>query len=230
MAKERPAKPPTGLDSFELASELVNRGKRTWMLVLASLATNVLMVFALVLQAAKPIPVVVWTDDPAHPANLVIATPGQAFVREIDCQRFAVRFGEHVLGWNSASVNDELNKALLLMTPEWKKVFTDQLNKSVTVPESIDPTGKSTVFGTYLKSMTRNTVEWDWPRARCAKVEGAWNCKLYATVDTQPLTGAPINSPDTKRKIEVQAQFIEVPVTVNTIDGLLVKFWNVVDL
>jgi hypothetical protein len=78
--------------------------------------------------------------------------------------------------------------------------------------------------------MARNTVEWDWSRSQCAKVEGVWNCKLYATIETQPMTGAPLTSPDVKRKLEIQAQFIEVPVTVLTIDGLLVDFWNQVDL
>jgi hypothetical protein len=116
------------------------------------------------------------------------------------------------------------------MTPKWKKVFEDQLNKKVPVPESVDPSGQSTVYGTYLKAMVRNTVEWDWSKAQCAKVEGVWNCKLYAVIETQPLTGAPLATPDAKRRVEIQAQFVEVPVTVNTIDGLLVDFWNQVDL
>lgn len=232
MTEKKAAQPQKASvpDSFELANELVRRGRRTWILLLAALASNVLMVFALVLQSAKPIPVVVWTDDPNVPATTMITNPGEAHVRDIDCKRFAVRFGDHVMGWNSANVTDQLHKALLLMTPKWKKVFEDQLNKQVTVPESVDPTGKSSIYGTYLKSMARNSVTWDWDNSKCAKVEGVWNCKLFATVETQPISGTPLTTPDTKRKVEIQAQFVEVPVTVNTIDGLLVEFWNQVDI
>ena len=229
MAPKQPSA-PAGPDSFELAGELIRRGRRTWIMTVLALCTTVLMAFALVLQAAKPMSVVVWSDDPNREAMVVVTKPGESQVRAIDCQRFAVRFGNNTMAWNSATVSDELNKALLLMTPKWKKVFEDQLNKKVPVPESIDASGQSTVFGTYLKAMARNSVEWDWARSQCAKVEGVWNCKLYAQIETQPMTGAPLTSPDTKRKVEIQAQFIEVPVTVNTIDGLLVDFWNQVDL
>ncbi len=228
MAPKQPS--AAGPDSFELAGELIRRGRRTWIITVLALCTTVLMAFALVLQAAKPLAVVVWSDDPNREAMVVVTKPGESQVRAIDCQRFAVRFGNNAMAWTSATVSDELNKALLLMTPKWKKVFEDQLNKKVAVPESVDASGQSTVFGTYLKAMARNSVEWDWERSKCAKIEGAWNCKLYAEIETQPMTGAPLTSPDTKRKVEIQAQFIEVPVTVNTIDGLLVDFWNQVDL
>ena len=225
-----PAKQPNlGPDSFELAAELHARGRRMWIIVALSLGTTVFAVFALVLQAAKPIPVVVWSDDPNRPAQVFYTAPGDAVVREVDAKRFLVRVGESLMGWNSATVTDELNKAVLLMTPTWKRVFEEQLNKKVDVPTTLDPSGKMTTYGTYLAAKVRNSVEWDWSTARCAKAEGVWNCKANAVVETQPLIGAPLTSPDTKRRIEVQAQFVEVPVTSNSIDGLLVTFWNQVD-
>lgn len=225
------AKQPTiGPDSFELAQELVSRGRRTWIIVVFALSTTVLSVFALVLQAAKPIPVVVWSDDPNRPAQVFIAAPGQALVREIDAKRFMVRAGDSILGWNSGSVTDELNKALLLMTPRWRNMFEVQLNTKVDVPVELDPTGKMTTYGTYLAAKVRNSVEWDWSSARCVKAEGLWNCKANAVVETQPLIGTPLTSPDAKRRIEIQAQFVEVPVTANSLDGLLIEFWNQVDL
>jgi hypothetical protein len=225
-----PAKQPSiGVDSFELAQELHARGRRTWMLLLLSFSTTILAVFALVLQAAKPIPVVVWSDDPNRPAQVFIAAPGEALVREVDAKRFMVRAGDALMAWNSGTVTDELNKALLLMTPRWRNVFEDQLNAKVSVPVELDPSGKMTTYGTYLAAKVRNSVEWDWSTAKCVKAEGVWNCKANAVVETQPLIGAPLTSPDAKRRIEVQAQFIEVPVTANSIDGLLVEFWNQVD-
>lgn len=221
--------PKIGPDTFELAQELVARGRRSWMINLFALSTTVLAVFALLLQAGKPVPVVVWSDDPNRPAQVFITQPGQALVREIDAKRFMVRVGDSLMAWNSGSVTDELNKAVLLMTPRWKKVFEDQLNKKVDVPPEMDQSGKMTTYGTYLAAKVRNFTEWDWTSARCVKAEGLWNCKANVTIETQPLIGTPLTSPDTKRKVEVQAQFKEVPVTANSLDGLLVEFWNQVD-
>ena len=219
-----------GVDSFELAQELHARGRRSWMVVSLSLLTTVLAVFALVLQAAKPIPVVVWSDDPSRAAQIVVSVPGEAVVREVDAKRFVVRIGELVMGWNSGTVTDELNKALLLMTPRWRRVFEEQLNKNVDVPPALDPSGKMSIYGTYLAAKVRNSIEWDWTTAQCAKVERVWNCKVHVVVETQPLIGTPLTNPEAKRRMEVQAQLIEVPVTASTIDGLLVEFWNEVDL
>ena len=79
-------KQTSGIDSFELANELVRRGRNMWMITLAALSTTILAMFMLVLQAAKPIPVVMWTDSPDQQARLVTVKPGEAIVREIDCK------------------------------------------------------------------------------------------------------------------------------------------------
>ena len=46
------------------------------------------------------------------------------------------------------------------------------------------------------------------------------------TVNTQPLLGPPVDNPKLKRSLSLKASFTPVPVTLNTLDGLLVDFWD----
>ena len=88
-------------------------------------------------------------------------------------------------------------------------------------------------YGTYLAASVRNSVTVDFAATRCAMVDEpkrrVWNCTAPAVVETQPLIGEPLTSPETKRRYELQAQFVEVEATQLTADGLLVNFWNQVE-
>jgi len=220
-----PHQPTLSLDNLEIAAELVRRGRRAWIVNALSLTVALLGLAVAFVSFSRPLPVVVKSDDPREKAQLLFVT-GDSSVREVDARRFVARMGELLMGWSSATVRDDANKATLLMTAKWRKVFTDQMNHVIDVPESIDSSKKATQFYTYIAAQVRNSLEWDWDQVICAKTEGVWNCKAPVVVETQPLVGPPSADPAARRKLLVTAQFVEVPPTVNTLDGLLVDFWN----
>ncbi|MBI1944653.1 MAG: hypothetical protein HYS27_03095 [Deltaproteobacteria bacterium] len=220
-----PAKQPLPIpDTFEVYGELVRRGRRAWALSLVCALTTLLALATAFLSFTRPLPVVVTSDDPRQPRRVVSA--GDAETRAIDAKRFFAAQAARLHGWSSADVVEQLTAASLHMTTAWRKRFTEEVNGEVAVPPQVDPTGKATMLRTYVLARIRNELELDWDSVTCAKVEATWHCKGRAVMRIQPLTGNPVDDPKLKKQLELRASFVEVAVTPNTIDGLLVDFWD----
>lgn len=147
--------------------------------------------------------------------------------REVDAKRFLLKAGGLLHGWTSATVVRDLTASSLLMTARWRKLFADEVNKVIDVPTEISPEGRETMLGYYAGLKVRNTLDWKWESISCERnaEKRAWGCYAPVIVETQPLLGDPLPNPPRKELI-VRATFVEVPVTANTIDGLLIDFWD----
>jgi len=219
-----PKQHPTAPDQFEIYNELVRRSRRSFLLsgvlVVITLGSLALAFVSLV----RPLPVVVTSDNPLEPRRIVAA--GDASVREIDAKRFFATTARRLHGWSSMNAVNELTDASMTMTTRWRKRFAAEMNGEVTVPESIDASGKTTLLQTYVLAKIRNELDVDWETVSCAKEARAWHCKASATMKILPLGGDPVEHEKLTKRLSIRATFVEVAVTKTTIDGLLVDFWD----
>jgi hypothetical protein len=211
-------------DPFEAYNELVRRARRSWALALVSATTTLLAMALAFMSFTRPLPVVVTSDDPLEPRR--ISAAGDTAAREVDAKRFFAKMSAKLHGWSSANAVEELTDASFLMSTPWRKRFAAEMNAEVPVPAEVDPSRKSTLLRTYVLARIRNELDLDWPSLTCAKAEAAWHCKGKATMRIQPLVGAPVEDPKFKKVLMIHATFVEIPVTTNSIDGLLVDFWD----
>lgn len=214
----------TAPDPFEAYNELVRRSRRSWALALVSATTTLLAMALAFMSFTRPLPVVVTSDDPREPRRIVAA--GDTSTREIDAKRFFAMAANKLHGWSSENVVEDLTDASFLMTTPWRKRFAAEMNAEVSVPPAVDPSGKSTLLRTYVLARIRNELELDWQSLTCARSEGVWHCKGMATMRIQPLTGPPVDDPKFKKRLGIHATFVEIPVTPQSVDGLLVDFWD----
>ena len=213
---------------FELVVALKKSTSRAWLVSLVMGAITLVSVFALFLQASKPIPVV-YRPDSIHDDNQVIYAGGSqtVAVREIDAKRFFVKSAKLLHGWSSGTVVRDLTAASLLMTTKWRKLFTDEVQRVIEVPTEISKDGKETQLGYFAGLKVRNILDWNWESITCERnaEKREWGCYGRVLVETQPLVGNPMPNPP-RKELVVRASFQEVPVTGNTIDGLLIDFWD----
>lgn len=214
---------------FELVTALKKSTSRAWLVSVLLAGITLLSMLMLFLQSSRPIPVV-YRPDSIHDQSQVIYAGGQSRevqTREIDAKRFFLKGGTLLHGWSSGTVVKDLTAASLLMTTRWRKLFTEEVNRVVDVPIEVSPGGKETQLGYYAGIRVRNTLDWQWESITCERNETKreWGCYGRVLVETQPLLGDPLPSPPRKSLI-VRATFAEVPVTPNTIDGLLIDFWD----
>jgi hypothetical protein len=218
-------KSSTAPDQFEVLGELVRRGRRAWLLNLVFGVVALLSLLVAFLSFSRPLPVVFRPDSPDQKAQLVVASSDQK-IREIDAKRFFVNMTELVHGWDSSTVLQQMQKATLLMTTAQRLRLVAEMNSVAEVPKEINPEGRGTRIDSFIGAKIRNEVEIDWDSLRCTEAPGAWHCKAKVTINTQPLLGLPIDNPKLKRTLSIKASFKPVPVTVNTLDGLLADFWD----
>lgn len=214
-------------DPFEVYNELVRRSRRSLATSLLAMMTTLVAMLLAFMSFTRPVPVVVTSDDPTEPRRIVSA--GDATARDIDAKRFFAKMAMKLHAWSSADVASELNAASLLMTTPWRKHFAAEMNGDVKVPAEVDPSGKASLLRTYVLARIRNELDLDWQSVSCARVEGVWHCKGTATMRIEPLVGKPVDDKKLEKHLEIRASFVEVPVTANTIDGLLVDFWDAKD-
>lgn len=214
----------TAPDQFEIFNELVRRSRRSFWVSAALVVVTILAMALAFMSFVRPLPVVVTSDNPLEPRRIVGA--GDMSVREIDAKRFFAETAQRLHGWSSANAVSELTAASMTMTVRWRKRFAAEMNGDVKVPTSVDASGKTTLLQTYVLSKIRNDLAIDWDSATCAKDAGVWHCKATATMKIEPLTGDPVEDPKLTKHLAIRASFVEVAVTPNTIDGLLVDFWD----
>lgn len=214
---------------FELVTALKKSTSRAWLVSVLLATITMLAMLMLFLQSSRPIPIV-YRPDSIHDQNQVIYAGGQSQeiqTREIDAKRFFLKSGTLLHGWSSGTVVKDLTASSLLMTTRWRKLFTDEVQRVIDVPVEVSPGGKETQLGYYAGIRVRNTLDWQWESITCERNETKreWGCYGRVLVETQPLLGDPLPSPPRKNLI-IRATFAEVPVTPNTIDGLLIDFWD----
>jgi hypothetical protein len=228
-------------DQFEIYNEIVRRSRRSAFFSGALVVVTLLAMGLAFLSLSRPLPVVVTSDNPLEPRRIVSA--GDTSVREIDAKRFFGANARRLHGWSSATVVSELTDASLLMTGRWRKRFAAEVNADVKVPTTVDASGKATLLQTYVLARIRNELDIDWDTASCARApsaaspgsstggstsggDGVWHCKADVTMKIEPLTGDPVDDPKLTKALVVRASFVEVTVSKNTVDGLLIDFWD----
>lgn len=232
----------TAPDQFEVYNELVRRSRRSFILSAFLVVTTLVAMSLAFLSFTRPLPVVVTSDNPLEPRKLVGA--GDTSVREIDAKRFFGANARRLHGWSSATVVSELTDASMLMTGRWRRRFAAEVNGEVKVPVAVDASGVSTLLQTYVLAKIRNELELDWDTASCAReptsagttngsgtsggsgLGGVWHCKADATMKIEPLVGDPVSDPKLTKALSIRASFVEVAVTANSVDGLLIDFWD----
>lgn len=214
-------------DQFEVFNELA-RGRRFGRVtVVLSLLLSLFSMFIAFVAFLRPVVVVDRSTNPLEPARL--ATAGAAEVREVDAQRFFINTARQLYGWDSVSVTKVLTLEVpYVMTEVWRERFRAELRSSVAVPVEYDPSGKMSQLSSYVVAKVQNEVEVDLEALKCAANPETklWSCKGRVTRRTQPLFGPPVNDPKLTKRLVIRATFKPVPVTVDTLDGLLVDFWD----
>lgn len=203
------------IDQFDVYNALV-RSQRGW-LFRELLPYIVAAIGALFFIAAtfRPLPVVVVDEKPTGMFAL-----DDTSVRELDVKRFMVRASRLLHGWNSVTVLDDLTQARKLMTVDQAGKFTAELQATVDTP-----TGKTPLLNSYITARVSNRIEFDFESLSCRKLKTEWECRL--DVD---LFASPIFSDDKKvetpaRVFRLTAKFIEVPIALDSLDGLLISSW-----
>ena len=212
-------------DGFELLNELIKRNRRSWIFNLACLSLAFLGVLLAFVSFSRPFPVVYRSENVNEPPQLVSASL-DATAREVDAKRFFIAMADRLHGWNSGNVDEQLRKAVGLMTAEWRSQFLKEVNAKVDVPPEVDASGKASRLGTYIAARIRNDLDIDYDSLKCTKAEGFWHCKGKAKMTTQPLFGPPVTDPKLTRTVTIKASFQMVPTTALTLDGLIVSFWD----
>ncbi len=222
--KPRSVVPP---DQFEVFNELA-RGRRFGRVtVVLSLLLSMFSMFIAFVAFLRPVVVVDRGTNPLEPARL--ATAGDAAVREVDAQRFFINTAKLLYGWDSVSVTKVLTQEVpYVMTAPWRERFRAELNAPVSVPVEYDPSGKMSQLSSYIAAKVQNEVEVDFTTLKCAMNPETklWSCKGRVLRRTQPLFGPPLDDPKLLKRLVIRATFKPVPITVDTIDGLLVDFWD----
>jgi hypothetical protein len=221
--------PPKSPDPahFELV-ETLRKGSRNSSIVAGVCALVALTsVASQFIQANRPIPVVVRGASLHEPSQVVLAGGAGTEIRELDAKQFMLKSGELLHGWDSADVVKKLTAVSYMMTAKWRKSFTDEVQKVIEVPAEVAPEGKESVLGYYVSLRVRNVLDWNFESIKCERnaEQKSWGCYGRVVVETQPLIGDPLTNPPRKELI-IRARFNEVEVTKNTIDGLLIDFWD----
>ena len=128
-----------------------------------------------------------------------------------------------------ASVTKVLTQEVpYVMTAPWRERFRAELNAPVSVPVEYDPSGKMSQLSSYIAAKVQNEVDVDLATLKCAMNPETklWSCKGRVVRRTQPLFGPPLDDPKLLKRLVIRATFKPVPITVDTIDGLLVDFWD----
>lgn len=220
-------KPTPKIGEFELVNALVKHSRRAFIFNLAFAFIAVLCVSVAAMVIVRPLPVVVRSDDPQVPAILV--RTGDVAVREVDAKRFFVTMANKLHGWNSATVLQQLREATFLMTSDYRRKYKDEVVRLVDTDPNTDPSGKTTLLSSYVTSRLRHEFKFDWPTVKCGNTEGLWYCLGTGTLVAQPLIGDPVDEERTMRNISIRARFRPVPATLQTLDGLLVEYWEVTE-
>lgn len=224
MTTSRPVIPP---DQFTVFNELARGRRFSRVVTVLALLLALFSMFIAFVAFLRPVVVVDRSTNPLEPARIV--TAGDMTVREHDAQRFFIGTAQLLYGWDSVSVTKALGQdAAFRMTAPWRERFRVELNSLVPVPAEWDPSGKMTQLGSYIAAKVQNEVEIDLDTLKCAfnKETGLWSCKGKILRRTQPLFGPPLDDPKLAKRLVVRANFKPVPITVDTIDGLLVDFWD----
>lgn len=218
------AQPKIG--EFELVNILVKQTRRSWWLSIILAVMTCAFAFMTALVILRPVPVVVRSDDPTLQA-LVVRT-GATEVREVDAKRFFVNMANRLHGWNSANAIAEFSDATRLMTSTWRAHYKAELLTPKDVDNSVDPTGKQNFVEKATQARIANEFSFNWPSVKCAKrdEDGLWYCHGKAKITMQPLLGNPVEDSKTTKRYLIRARFQPVPTTLQTIDGLLVDFWE----
>ena len=109
----------------------------------------------------------------------------------------------------------------------WSSATPEEVQRVIEVPAEISKDGKETQLGYFAGLKVRNILDWNWESITCERnaEKREWGCYGRVLVETQPLLGNPMPNPP-RKELVVRASFQEVPVTGNTIDGLLIDFWD----
>lgn len=215
-------------DQFEVFNELARARRFGRVMNVLAMLIALFSMFIAFVAFLRPVLVVDRSSNPLEPARIV--TAGDASIREVDAQRFFINTATLLYGWDSLSVVDNLNtKAPYVMTELWRARFRSELQTMVVVPTEYDASGKMSQLSSYIAAKVRNEIDVDLATIKCAESAETklWSCKGKVTRRIQPLFGPPVDDPKLLKRLIIRATFKPVPITRDTIDGLLVDFWDV---
>lgn len=223
-------KPDPKIGEFELVNILVKQTRRSWWLSVILLVMTCAFAAMTLLVVLRPVPVVVRSDDPMMQA--LVVRSGATEIRDVDAKRFFVNMAARLHGWNSANAISAFSEATRLMTSTWREHYKTELLTPRDVDTTIDPSGKQNFLEQATQARISNEFEFDWSSVKCAKrdEDGLWYCHGKASIVQQPLLGNPVDENQTKKRYRIRARFWPVPTTLQTIDGLLVDFWEAKEL
>jgi hypothetical protein len=213
-------------DQFELLDLLIKNKRNSLLREGIAYGVAVICLTAAILAWSRPLPVVVKSDNPIEATRLVSAS-GDSEVRNIDAKKFLVKMASLLNGWTSTSVKNDLFEASLLMTPAWRGKFLKSVNEKVEVDRSVDPSGLMDRVDLWASQTIDNRLDLDWNQTECRFADNRWQCRARGTLQIRSLTAS--NAIRTV-PVEVRAKLIIVPVTKSTIDGMLVDFFDLVEI
>lgn len=214
--------------SFDTYNALVRTNRFALFRELIAYGVALIAMFLAFTTLARPTQVIVRPDDPDRPSYLVAA--GDVSVRDIDAKRFFHKIAKLLHAWDSASVMTQYQEAQQLMTAEWALRFVNEVNATVDVPKSVHPDGKASRLGSYIRAKVRNETTVDWDALECRFSEELWHCLGEISNTVQPLVGQPLDDPALTKRYRITASFAEVRATPETIDSLMVAFWEAKEL
>lgn len=211
-------------DQFEVFNLLLKTRRHSLLREGVAYGVAILCLFAAILAWSRPLPVVVKSDRPDEATYLVEAS-NDSSVREIDAKKFLHKTALLMHGWSSTTVMKDLFDASTLMTPKWREKFLSYVNEKVDVEPAIDPSGRTERVTVWAGQSIDNQLNLDWKQTECRQVDNRWQCRVSGTLEVRSLANS---GPVQSIPVEIRANLVQVPVTENTIDGLLVDFFELV--
>lgn len=204
-------------DQFEVFNLLLKNRRHTMLREAIAYGVALLCLATAILAWSRPLPVVVKSDRPDEDTYLVEANHDTT-VRSIDAKKFFHKTAILMNGWSSPTVMKDLFNASMVMTPKYREKFLSYVNEKVTVDTAVDPSGQIERASVWASQSIDNQLTLDWKETECKSAENRWNCRTTGTLIVRSL-----NNPTATQslRVELRANLLEVPITENTIEGLL---------
>ena len=211
-------------DQFEVFNLLLKNRRHTMLREAIAYGVAVLCLATAVLAWSRPIPVVVKSDRPDEDTYLVEANHDTT-VRAIDAKKFFHKKAILMNGWSSSTVLKDLFEASTVMTPKYREKYLAYVNEKVAVEPAIDVSGQLEKVSVWASQSIDNQLTLDWKETECKSAESRWSCWTTGTLVVRSLN----NSASTQSlSVELRASLVEVPITENTIDGLLIDSFELI--
>lgn len=212
---------PRRADPFEAYHTVYRDKARLQWTVLGLVASQIILIFALVVVAMRPARVIIKDRIDGHLPQLSVTEAAPA-VTQTDARWFFINMVRLRFGWDSLTVERDMRTYLGQCVAEQRALEMGHLQ---TLQASDAPTKqppRSRLQG-WVVANIQNTLVLpdDLEAVSCRAQNGLWHCYMQASIVTQSL-GYPNTVRAPPARVAFLATLLEVPHTTGTLSGLVV--------